>query len=468
LGLSSQSYQVADAIGDVRRIDTLMYQVGYRDDIPHISGEVIPKQLRVQLLTRAKDLFVAKALEAARKRAEKVTWLHGETLERTVRDNIDWEYLQAFNRAEQLHPREPLITGNGFRAFCWFWARLYLLFIPYGLMICVLRAFRDIADPKRALAVILNCPREIITASVFWFVGAECFNPEKSLHSRIWDLTHQKYDSLNVGRGGNFLTETVRVAVQAEVEIEFCSRVDVLIATLRGIWVRDEKGRTHRLLRKEWRQALYLSLVATVFVFAGEDNVFAAEGKTGRPILTGWQLVYVRSLKEGPSTQHMFLYFNEGKQTIGVYGYTDANRVIEGSIVIAHKNRGNVYLEVGPYADFLIAENRVVEFGLTGFLKAKIGNGILALPAYLTRTPEGVTGAYVPAARLTWPIGRSKARFGIGAAAFFSEGRKPNINIGPLWTYTLTKGTELRLRVTEKLQKPHGGALLRLDLVLGI
>lgn len=331
------------------------------------------------------------------------------------------------------------------------WQLVFLLvFFSFGACgILILRVLHHSPSLGQALAIYRHDWREIAGSSFFWMLGLSDsgYNPELAW---LWRV-RERATVAELESPERFLEEL------RSLRFRVMPRREAFGLFLQVIWssIPWQKVLEHRwslaawrMIAREFRSAVYLSIIAGIHVGLGYSVAYAAEEKMPeKPWLKGINVVSTFSPGgQALPTEHLFFFGRDGT-TVTLLGVTGPTPQYEFSRVVGKASWKNLYLEGGPFV-ILNEKGSTDAYGVTGFFSFKKGRFTLAGPLYGARDREGTTHLWMPG---TVGIYSLTKRFsaGFGVALFANTKMdEPSLATGPVIQYRFSPGAALRARFT--------------------
>ncbi len=325
----------------------------------------------------------------------------------------------------------------------WYVAQMCLYFWGYfallAAFIYALRILVAARDWRHAIALARISRTERLVAIAGWGIGltTDGYNPAKVWQARMAELVRERRCE---HRGETW------EASEARVEAQVLTDAEAVLCLWRSIWGQNWPRVVLRPWTRQWRQAAYLTLVGTAYVLL-QARVGAAEAEpsAGPVYLKGMQLTTLLDPRiEGSNQDTLFLFLPKGVTLILFDTSGVAQNGIEVSKDAFQWNEKGWGITAGPYVDYV--GGRATSYGLTSFFHAKLGNGRLFGPVYLTGTPVGHRvrpGVFMPGMFALWPVAKQWSA-GVFAKFVASGGSKPILLVGPSVERQIGKSARIR------------------------
>ena len=332
------------------------------------------------------------------------------------------------------------------------------MFIPLAFLILAMRLAMMARTPRQLLVMFRAEWLELVGASLCWGVGLGVYKPHEScsLMDKIRQLGYREDEDTSIDWEAK---RTHVLELISRGRFDAVSPLQTVWAMLKVIWGGSWRHAGFGVRFGYAKQAVYVSLVGTLMVMAGQVKAYASGDNF---VLQRVMLNYSRNLSVGgPATENLFLTFKGGVNA-AIYGYSSAHPVYELAVDVTKLKLLNGSLTLGPFAD-CSGTGKLTSYGVSGFAAIKLGNATLTGPVYFTRDAKGHNGFLAPNIRLTWSAGKSFS-YGLGGAAFASDGNKPTFLLGPILNIK-GRATTLSIRLGQFLSgHSRGQTQLRLDI----
>lgn len=352
-----------------------------------------------------------------------------------------WRATREYNK---LHEK-GLISTRAVINFVLGCLRLYLLFIPVVLVIFLLRIATTAKRLEEAIAIVYWDRSDLAINLLIWPLALEWYEPRQTFEQVVKGLVH--WYRLN---NESAYLEAVKPGTAA-------------VQLLEAIWLSDPRILVPKPWQWQWRQAIYISTVATLYLVVGEMCVYAADVEKHEPLDLKMGIATHFQPERGKPMQALRLIFHGRTELLIVRPHRDPTVEITQHVFNWKGKSG--FLEAGPLLSF--RPNGRVEWGVDAFGVLNAGKWTLKGPFDLTLTdprPADFDLA-IPKTTLTYKVGK---RLGIGVGGgFFATSQGSSCVFGPALQYQALKHANLHIRLGRWLTGNRTGqSQLRLDLVL--